>query len=105
MVKPILLLLCCVFLSRSLLAQAPRTDTALPQKLQFKKADFYGNDQLAYFIKKLPASSGSDSVRSLMYLGPPVKRDSFQLQLPVMKNINAGIQIKAVHHEPLYRQQ
>ena len=103
MVKSVFLLLCCIFLSRLLHAQVLRADTALPQKLQLKKVDLFGTDHLAYFTKKLPAPE-NDSVQSLMYLGP-VRRDSFQLQLPVMKNINAGIQIKAGRHEPLYRQQ
>lgn len=103
-----LLLLCCTFLSLSLLAQVPRADTTLPQKLQIKKIDLLGADplgvdHLTFMTKKMPATGG-DSVRSLMYEGP-ARRDSFQLQLPAMKNINAGIQIKAGHHESLFRRE
>jgi hypothetical protein len=48
--------------------------------------------------------SGTDSVRSLMYVGP-VRRDSVQLQLPVMKNNKVDVRIKTGRREPLLRQQ
>ena len=103
MAKSLLLLLCCAFLSRALRAQAPRPDTALPQKLQLKKADLGWADHPAYFTKKTP-DSGTDSVRSLMYAGS-ARRDSFQLQLPVIKNNKVGVQIKTGRREPLFRSQ
>jgi len=103
MAKSLLLLLCCAFLSRALRAQAPRPDTALPQKLQLKKADLSWADHPTYFTKKMPDPE-TDSVRSLMYVGP-AKRDSFQLQLPAIKNNKVGFQIKAGQREPLFRRQ
>lgn len=103
MAKSLLLLLCCAFLSRTLWAQAPRPDTAFPQKLQLKRADLGWADHPAYFTKKT-SDPETDSVRSLMYLGP-AKRDSLQLQLPVMKNNKLDIQIKAGKGEPLFRRQ
>jgi hypothetical protein len=103
MAKSFLLLLCCVFLSRSLRAQAPRPDTALPQKLELKKASPGWADHPKYFTKKMPGT-GTDSTRSLMYMGPG-RRDSLQLRLPVKKNKKVDLQVKANQREPLFRRQ
>jgi hypothetical protein len=103
MAKSLLLLLCCAFLFQTLWAQAPRPDTVFPQKLQLKKADLGWAGHPAYFTKKM-SDPEADSVRSLMYVGP-ARRDSFQLQLPVMKNNKLDLQIKAGKREPLFRRQ
>lgn len=101
MAKSLLLLFCCACLSRTLLGQAPRPDTAIPQKLELKKAGPGLAGRPAYFTKKTPGM-GTDSVRSLMYMRP-ARRDSLQLRLPAQKN--KKVEVKAGHQEPLFRRQ
>ena len=103
MAKSLFLLFCCVFVSRALWAQAPRPDTALPQKLNIKKASPGWADHPKYFTKKLPGT-GTDSTQSLMYMKPG-KRDSLQLRLPAQKNKKVELQIKARQREQMLRRQ
>jgi hypothetical protein len=93
MVKPLLLLLCCVVLSFSLRAQAPRSDTAIPQKLELKKADTGFTKHPVYFTRKR-TNGETDSVRSLMYVGP-VRKDSMNLRLPPTKANKVDIKVRA----------
>ena len=104
MVKPILLLLCCVVLFRSLRAQTPGSDTVVPQKLQLKKADLGWSERPAYFTKKSTDKETTDSVQSLMHVGP-ARKDSMNLRLPVAKTNKMDIKIKAGPREPLFRWQ
>ncbi|MDO6430845.1 hypothetical protein Q4E93_09605 [Flavitalea sp. BT771] len=103
MAKSLLLVFCCAFLTQGLWAQTPRRDTAIPQKLEFKKAGPGRAAHPAYFTKK--ASFGdTDTSRSLMYMRSG-KRDSVQLGLPARKNKKIDFQIKATQREPLFRRQ
>jgi hypothetical protein len=103
MAKSLLLLLCCAIFSRGLLAQAARPDTALPQKLEFKKTGPGWAVHPTPFTRKMSFGE-TDSARSLMYMRPG-KRDSIQLGLPVRKNKKIDIQMKAGQREPLFRRQ
>ena len=104
MVKPLLLLFCCVVLFRSLRAQTPVSDTVVPQKLQLKKADPGWTGQPTYFTKKSTDRETTDGVQSLMRVGP-ARKDSMNLRLPPVKTNKVDIQIKTGPREPLFRRQ
>jgi hypothetical protein len=85
MAKLILLPLClCIY--QGLQAQDYRStdiaDISIPQKLEFRKADFGWVDRSNYFAKK--SYEEDDSVKSVVYLGPP-RKDSIDLNLPPLQ--------------------
>jgi len=103
MVKPLLLLLCCVVLFRSVRAQTP-PDTVIPQKLQLKKADLAWTGLPNYLAKKSTNKESTDTVQSLMHV-EPARKDSMNLRLPSAKANKVDIQVKTGPREPLFRRQ
>ena len=107
MAKSLLLLLCCAFFFQALRAQDRQTSdeqllvyTSLPQKLQLRKADFGWAYHPSYFTKK---ADTDDDTRSILYR--PLRRDSFQLDLPRLKGHGVDFHAKLGRREPLFRDQ
>ena len=107
MAKSLLLLLCCAFFFPALRAQdRPTSDeqllvyTSLPQKLEFRKAAIGWTYHPSYFLKK---TDTDDDARSILY--QPVRRDSFQLDLPRLKAHPVDFHAKLGRREPLFREQ
>jgi hypothetical protein len=107
MAKSLLLLLCCAFFFQALRAQDRQTAdgqllvyTGLPQKLEFRKADIGWSSHPNYFAKKVDTD---DDVRSILYR--PVRRDSFNLDLPKLKNQSVDVRARVHRPLPLFREQ
>jgi hypothetical protein len=107
MAKSLLLLLCCAFFFQTLRAQDRQTANeqllvyaGLPQKLEFRKADIGWTYHPNYFAKKIEAD---DDARSILY--HPVRRDSFQLDLPRLKSHTLDVHAHVGRREPLFREQ
>jgi hypothetical protein len=106
MAKSFLLLLCCAFSLQGLLAQDRQTAneqllvyTGIPQKLDLRKADFGWAIHPNYFIRK----TDEDDVQRILY--QPAKRDTFQLDLPKLKNHGVDLHAHVGRREPLFREQ
>jgi hypothetical protein len=107
MAKSFLLLLCCAFFFQGLWAQDRQTadeqlraNTAIPQKLELRKADIAWASHPNYFAKKRETD---DDARSILY--QPVRRDSFQLDLPRLKSHAVDFHAHMGRREPLFREQ
>lgn len=107
MAKSLLLLLCCAFFFQALRAQDQQTAneqllayTGIPKKLELRKANFGWADHPNYFTKKTDAD---DDTRSILYR--PVRRDSFQLDLPRLKSHEVNFHANLGRREPLFREQ
>jgi hypothetical protein len=107
MAKSLLLLLCCAFFFQALQAQDRQTAdeqllvyTGFPQKLEFRKADIGWSSHPIYFAKKLDTD---DDVRSILF--QPVRRDTFNLDLPKLKNQSVDVRAHVHRPLPLFREQ
>jgi hypothetical protein len=107
MAKSFLLLLCCAFFFQGLWAQDRQTadeqlrvDTAIPQRLELRKADIGWVSHPLYFAKKMDTD---DDMRSILY--QPVRRDTFDLDLPKLKNHSVDVRAHVHRPLPLFREQ
>jgi hypothetical protein len=107
MAKSLVLLLCCAFFFQALRAQDRQTAdeqllvyTGFPQKLEFRKADIGWSSHPNYFAKKIDAD---DDVRSILY--QQVRRDSFNLDLPKLKNQSFDVHAHVHRPLPLFSEQ
>ena len=107
MAKSFLLLLCCALFFQALQAQDRQTAdeqllvyTGLPQKLEFRKADIGWASHPSYFVRKVGTD---DDTRSILY--QPVRRDSFNLDLPKLKIHSVDVRATVHRPLPLFREQ
>jgi hypothetical protein len=108
MAKSLLLLLCCAFLFQDLRAQDRQTAdeqllvyTGIPQKLEFRKADIGWSSHYSYFARK--TETGDDDIKSILY--QPVRKDSFELDLPKLKSHSIDVRASVHRPLPLFREQ
>jgi hypothetical protein len=100
MAKSILLPLCFLILMQGLRAQDYKSpDTALPQKLELRKAGIGWADHPNYFAKK---AEDNDSTPSIVYLGPP-RKDSIDLNLPPVQASRVSLRTSMHRPLPLFR--
>lgn len=103
MAKSSLLLLCCTLFACSVWAQNSRFLAYVPQKLEFKKANFGWAANANYFPAKT-WDAPDDNTRSLMYTGSR-KKKLVDMRLPEHKSKKVDFQMKVGPREPLFRRQ
>ena len=108
MAKSLLLLLCCAFFFQALRAQDRQTTdeqflvyTSIPQKLELRKAEIGWASHYNYFARK--TETGDDDIKSILY--QPARRDTFNLDLPKLKNHSVDVRAHVHRPLPLFREQ